>query len=200
MQKIFYGALLVCAILLGSCDNQKRLAQDMNGEWTSGVERLDGVNAPVAQIIDNLAFVSDSTGKSGMVVATGMIDVTVAPPFNGQLVGTVSESIAAQSTVQGTWAVIDEDEVTLNFDFSTMEVNIDPAADGLQASLIGTQYYAAVDSVGSAQALPLKAQLVNALREHYSAMRLLDDVQVKKNVLKFEIAKRDYVFHRESIN
>lgn len=198
MRTIIYAALALCAVAFSSCDNQRRLADEMSGEWTCGVETLPGVEAADAQIIDNFAFVTDSTGKGGMIVATGMIEVTVAPPFDGQVVESVSKGIAAQSTVQGRWNVLDDDEVALLFDFSTMEVAVDTSAVSIDANLLGTQTQASTDSISGAATAALTQQLAKALREHYSSLRMLDDVKVKKDVLKFEVADKEYVMHRET--
>ena len=196
MKTIVYGIVALCGLAFWSCDGKNQLADKVTGEWSTPDGVLHGVNAIETRVIETYSFVRDSSRAGGTLIVSGMTETTVAPVFDNNVVQTVSEGIAANSYIEGTWTVVDDDEISINFDYSTLAVNVDTATVALRQNLLTGNEGPEMSQVSGNVAKTVGAELKSALQSRYQSMRLIDDVKVKGDVLKFEAGPRDFVLQR----
>lgn len=192
----------VSALALTSCGSEeKRLASDMTGIWTASPETFAGNQAVTATITDTYCFSPDSAMVSDKF-PIGPMEVSAEIQMNTQVLASgdgqepLSLSASALATVLGTWMVTDDDEVQLSFDPTTITVSVDPDQIVTTGALIGGSETTSIDSMKPQVAANLEQNLRASLATRYTGVRMLDDVKVKGNTLKYEVGHRDFVMTR----
>lgn len=195
MKKFYYLFIGLMAVALGSCDENARLARDIQGTWAGTPEHLNDAEAAASTIIETYTFTPDEVNpkaKNGNVTITGNVSATIPMAVNP-----VSISAAASTSIQGTWTVIDDDEIALVLDFKSLQVKVDPDAVAISNDIFTDQSIPQVDSLRSEVVANIAAQLRRDVEMRYMAVRQLDDVKIKGPILKFEIADTEYVLTRQ---
>lgn len=189
---------LATSLCIQSCSESARLAGKVEGSWSGAPERLADNQSGSATVVESFTFMPNEAIKHGgnisissMVSVTGAIDASqgVEQPF--------SLSAAASATVSGTWQAIDDDEIAFNIDISTLNVDVDPEAVALSMNMLSSNTSAATDSLKPQVAQHVKNLVTIALQNKYMAFKHIDDVKLKGNTLKYEIADHDYVMSRQ---
>lgn len=199
--KGFITSLCVFAALgLVSCDENARLAKELPGSWAGTPENISDNTAVTATILETLDITADDSAVAkgshgGIITIAGMLSATTQ--FVGDQVEPVSLTASAKSQVSGTWTVIDDDEVAVILDISTLTVNVDPDAVTINNSILAGTQVPQIDSMKPAVASTIAESMKRALTTRYTTLRRLDDVKVKGPLMKFEIGKTDYVFTRQ---
>ncbi len=195
MKKFYYLFIGLMAVAFGSCDENARLARDIQGTWAGTPEHLNDAEAAASTIIETYTFTPDEVNpkaKNGNVTITGNVSATIPMAVNP-----VSISAAASTSIQGTWTVIDDDEIALVLDFKSLQVKVDPDAVAISNDIFTDQSIPQVDSLRSEVVANIAAQLRRDVEMRYMAVRQLDDVKIKGPILKFEIADTEYVLTRQ---
>lgn len=184
---------------MSSCDEKAALAKDVAGSWQSGETEIFNDNTGVVTGADNLTFALSEDGASGGTV-TLTTNMSVERPSDptGALGRPFSVSVAATSTIQGSWAAVDDDEIDVHLDASTLAVNVDPDAVALTMDPLAGTTVANLDSIRPQMADFVKAQLVTKMRTYYSRFARLDDVKVRDKgaSLRIEAGDKEIVLRR----
>lgn len=197
MKSYIYALVALAGLSMFSCDSRSQLGKDVAGDWQGTMERMENVQEAETQFMENISFMPDEGNLTGTFILTGMGDVTNVPTFNNEVIETVSRAIAFTSSVQGTYKVIDDDELSLMFDFKSLNVSVDTSDVASDANILMGVTTPSLDRVKPQLYNTIKSQLTAALKDRYSGMNLLDDVKVKDRVMKLEVGKKDLVFHRQ---
>lgn len=198
MKKLVSGMILACVLGLTSCDESARLAKSIAGTWSGAPEQLVNEVGMQATMVETVAFECDSTSRGGGVVISSMVSVTQSIPSDSALVEPFSMTASVKSYIMGKWQAIDDDEVMVQLDPTSMVVDVDPDAVILTANVLTGATASGTETLKSHAIELVKSKLTVALQSHYFAMRHLDDVKVKDgSTLKFEVGKTDYVFMRQ---
>lgn len=175
-----------CAALVGmtACDNRPNPA----GEWSGQI--TDNTTGAQKSMDVTFDFASD-----GAINATYVLTTVVDLPGNDNIVTPYQAKYTASVSESGTWQYVDgeDDEIILKFDHNTLEVNIAPDKVEYNFNQLTGQEQTDVEALTPA----LIAKYTQAVRDDFlqrNNTMLLDDVDVKANMLKFEIGKVDYVF------
>lgn len=204
-QGLLLGLLLLggTAVSITSCESEeKRLASEMAGVWTGTPDTFTDSQAVTATITDTYCFSPDSALLSGKKYPIGPVEVTSQIQMNTQVLASgdaqepLSLSASAIASVRGTWTVTDDDEVSLAFDPQTLTVAVDPDQVASAGGMIGTQPSVTIDSMKPQVAANLERDLHTALQTRFSGTRIMEDVKVKGNMLKYEAGDRDFVLTR----
>lgn len=184
----------VVAGTIASCDGKERLAEDVAGTWAT--EQLSLFNDAQGQASGGDVFVFErngDNGRGGMVSIASTISLSRASnaltppdqPFN--------ISVAATASIDGKWTAVDDDEIHIDFDASSLGVTVDPDAIALVANPLAGTTQSQIDSLKPQMAQFYQTELLNAMRVHYSKYARLDDVKLKDNgrILKIEVADSD---------
>lgn len=198
MKQTVLGFAAVCAMLFSSCNEEAKLARDIEGTWSGAPEVFVNDASSRSTIIETFTFERDTT-KSGTVMIGALVSSTGAVQGTDAIVQPFSVSAAAKSTISGRWQVIDDDELVLTLDPSTMKVEVDPSAVVLTTNLLTGAEAPSTESLRPQMAEAIRSNLSHVLAMRYLSYRKLDDVKVKDKgtMLKFEVGKQDYILSRQ---
>lgn len=202
MKSFITSACLFAALALVSCNDNARLASEVQGAWTGTPENFTDNSVVTATILETFDFVSDGTviakgSHGGSVVIVGMITASTQVVADAGLVEPLSLTATAKSTISGTWTVIDDDEIALSLNLQSLAVDVDPSTLVVEGNVLNGNDTPKIDSIRPSVAATIGASMKRALENRYASFRHLDDVKVKGPLLKFEIGKMDCVFTRQ---
>ncbi|WP_289861801.1 hypothetical protein [Duncaniella dubosii] len=202
MKSFITSACLFAALALVSCNDNARLASEVQGAWTGTPENFTDNSVVTATILETFDFVSDGTviakgSHGGSVVIAGMITASTQVVADAGLVEPLSLTATAKSTISGTWTVIDDDEIALSLNLQSLAVDVDPSTLVVEGNVLTGNDTPKIDSIRPSVAATIGASMKRALENRYASFRHLDDVKVKGPLLKFEIGKMDCVFTRQ---
>ncbi len=195
MRKLFLAvAVVIVSLGLCSCNYEAKLAKSVDGAWTASSSALNIDNVAESFITEVFTFVAEPNSLSGSIIITGIEDLTIAPQ-NDSIVSDVSQTIAAKSSISGRWNVVDDDEIVLSLDMTTLKVDIDPSDVNLKENALSGVENAVAGRLSAVRARAIASGLRSRLIERYSMMTKLDDVKVKDSMLRFEVGRTDKVLH-----
>ena len=202
MKSFITSACLFAALALVSCNDNARLASEVQGAWTGTPENFTDNSVVTATILETFDFVSDGTviakgSHGGSVVIVGMITASTQVVADAGLVEPLSLTATAKSTISGTWTVIDDDEIALSLNLQSLAVDVDPSTLVVEGNVLTGNDTPKIDSIRPSVAATIGASMKRALENRFASFRHLDDVKVKGPLLKFEIGKMDCVFTRQ---
>lgn len=198
IRPILAGAAVVLGLTMVSCDTATSLAKDVNGTWAGGVDRILG-DALNSDVFSTYTFTYDAaSAKAGGDI---VINATLAGNYNdnvvvGETPSNVSVTVAGTSSISGTWTAIDDDEIVITLNPSTLKVSLDPAAQTLTSSAVLTAE--AIDTLKPSLLSMIKDRMAYDLRIKYSSPIHMDDVKVKGGkTLEYEVNDIDYTLTSE---
>lgn len=201
LKRLTYIAAFIAALILASsCANETaRLARDLQGSWSGAPERMTGGPAAETTLIETIDFMGSDSVSGGNIIVNAMISMTGAVSGSDAIVEPVSLTAAASATISGVWRAIDDDEVSVTLDPRTLDVNVDPKTVLLSTNVLTGAEAPALDSITPGVTAMIKSRIASSLQMKYLAMKYLDDVKIKDNILRFEVGGVDYTFQRQGI-
>lgn len=201
MKKIFYYlAVAICISLLGSCDSAGKLAKEVQGSWAGAPQKMSDQAGMQATLIDTYTFSLDSndTAVGGNVQITSLVSSMTQLVGQAGLFEPLSLSASSTVSIAGQWRAVDDDEIELKLDVPAMKVTVDPSAVVVSTNTLTGNDTPELASFKAQAAANIEAQIRALMTLKYSALRMLDDVKVKKgNILKFEIGKDKFILTRQ---
>ncbi|MDE6093381.1 MAG: hypothetical protein K2F61_01210 [Muribaculaceae bacterium] len=203
MKKMSYTSTCIAAATLltalAACDSEAKLAREVTGTWASTPEKLIDSDALSAATIHMIQFTpSLSDNKSGDLQMTELISVTNAVQTDTiSILEPYSVSAAGLATLNGSWAVIDDDEISLHLDESTLDVSIDPDATLLSINELTNATTTSVDSLKPIVTANLKRQITQLVKNRIFDINKIDDIKITGNLMSCEINRRDITFRRQ---
>lgn len=191
-----FASIALVSLTLVSCDETARLAKEIQGSWCGTPERLSDKMSGTANIVETFNFVRDDGKNGGPLIISAMVDATGPLQQTDQIVQPYALSAAAEVSAQGVWTAIDDDEVSVAIDPQSIEIDIDPADIVFDTNLLTNQDAPALDSIRPLAAASLKARLKREITTRFLELKHLDDVKVKKNLLRYEVGKKDITMSR----
>lgn len=198
-------AMAAVALGLTACDSHPKIA----GSWTASAPTSIAAEIPAASTADALLsidFVNNSS-SDGTFLLSSLVNAT--QPVRADSLPTLDSpyevSVSATASVKGSWTYDskEHDDLLMQFDLSSLQVDIDPNGVTFSQNLLTGAQQPAVDSLTSATAEIWKRQIGNAFRAALSRYSKLEDVEVTNNgtALKFEVkditgSDRDVVLHK----
>ena len=193
---INYAIAAAAACIFLSCDEEARLASELDGSWSGVPVTISNDISGLVTGVDTYLF-SKTDSKQGTVDIATMISVSNALPEDSALVQPYSHTISAKAVATGTWMVTDDDEVNIAVDPASIVVTVDPDAIDFDTSLLTGNEAPVVDSMNAKQVSIVCAQIRKEMVNYYSSMSKLDDVRIKSDKLVYEIGKTKYVMSRQ---
>lgn len=193
MKKIAFALLAgVFMMTQTSCDSASKLAEDIDGSWSSAPEMLANTPDGLITGVDNFVF-SKTASTSGTIMIATMISVNRELPVNHDSTEPVSLTASAKATVQGTWMAADDDEIKLIIDPTSIQVEIDPEGIVAVPNLITEVVAPTTDSIPPALASALKKEILKVMTAKYIGLSQMDDVEIKDGRMKYEIDNTHYI-------
>ncbi len=196
MKRIFYMALpLLMLGALSSCDEKSRLASEIEGTWTGAPEQMTVTDAASSSATRVITFTKGDKNMPSTMSVDAMFSVEIALPATDGIVTPIAVTASGTAVIAGTWQPVDDDEIAVFLDRSTLEVSVDPDAVTLTASpLFASQ--SQVDSLKPAMTQAVKQHITSAMEHSVLDFNRIDDIKIKNNILSCEIGKKDLTFHR----
>lgn len=196
----FITFVVLASVALFSCESSSHLASEIEGEWNGVPERVTETDLSFVSLTPSYEFIRNSGAESdkdaGTVILTAQIDAKIpAEGFQADSFGEapVSFSVAAISTVKGTWKAIDNDELTVRFMPSSILTSIDSKAVCEYTGVISTTDKAETVELPHKTLDTIERQINATITAYVSAISKLDDIRVKDRVMKLEIGNKDYI-------
>lgn len=201
IQKLTLSLVAAAATIgLFSCDNgATRLSKEIEGSWSGTPEKLVQSGSSEATVIETYDFLGNDSINGGNIIINSIISVTGSISGSEAIVQPFSLTASGSATISGTWRAIDDDEISIALDSRTLQVKVDPDAVVLSSNIISGSEAPSVDSIAPGIANQIRTQLSKALEIRYLTIKHLDDVKIKDNILKYEIADIDYLMQRQGI-
>lgn len=199
MKHLVIAAAALCALGLSSCNEASKLAKNIEGTWSGAPERLIDDPTGTATVIESTTFAVDSTGKGGDMIIVGLVSATGQMQGSTAIIQPISISAAAKAEVLGKWQAIDDDEIQVAIDTRTLTVSIDPEGVVLTTNMLDGDAQANVASIKPQLAEAVKQQVTNALQMRYASIKKIDDIDIKGNVMEYEINHREYTASRQGV-
>ncbi len=196
-------AVVSLAAIFTSCESKTKLAKSIEGSWTATPERLaddDAVSATSVRIFDFLPDTSTPV-TNGQLVMSSMVTITTAADNSAADADDIMQhytvTASGVATVTGTWTVIDDDEVRIDVDPSTLIVKVDPQGVEVNVNAITSQTVSVPDSIKPAFAESVKTQIRRLVEKQFFDVSKIDDIEIKDEFMTMEINKRDYSLRRQ---
>lgn len=199
MKHLVIAAAALCALGLSSCNEASKLAKNIEGTWSGAPERLIDDPTGTATVIESTTFAVDSTGKGGDMIIVGLVSATGQMQGSTAIIQPISISAAAKAEVLGKWQAIDDDEIQVAIDTRTLTVSIDPEGVVLTTNMLDGDAQANVASIKPQLAEAVKQQVTNAMQMRYASIKKIDDIDIKGNVMEYEINHREYTASRQGV-
>lgn len=211
MKKIFYiAAVGLLTAGLASCNENAKLASQVEGVWSGNVTELvkkDGKKnketnvsgaATVNSITPSFTFAKDVNVKDGgKVTYTGVYSISQA--VSSQVVDVPFEATAnVKATAEGTWTAIDDDEIMLTIDQTSVKTEIDPSSISFGYAVLTDKPVSELDSL-KANLLPnLEISFGAEVQKRVAMMKKLDDIKFPQTgTMTLEIGKTDYTLTKQ---
>lgn len=190
------------AISLVSCNENERLAKELYGTWAGTPENITDNTAITATLIETY-FMADAPealpkgSYGGEITISGMVSCSTQIIADSTSAEPMTLTASGTSTINGTWTVIDDDEIAVTLKPETLQVNMDPEAVTVANNVVTNNDNPNVETLKPGITTTLREGIKQALAMRYASIRQIDDIKVKGPLLKFEIGNNDYVFTRQ---
>lgn len=189
-----------------SCDHRPKIA----GSWTASAPTSAAAEIPAAATANALLsidFANGSSTKEGSFTLSTLFELTQAVGNDSlaRVVDPYEVSVSGTAMVKGSWAFdsSDDDDVLMQFDLSTVQIDIDPAGVAFSENMLTGAQQPAVDSLTARTAKIWQNKIGTAFKSSLNRFAKLDDVEVTSNgtAMKFEVKDiagrdRDIVLHK----
>jgi hypothetical protein len=197
MKKITYALMALATLGMSSCNEAAKLAENIEGTWSGAPERIIDDLSGSATVIESTTFAVDSTGKGGDMIIVSLISTTGQVQGSASIMQPLSVSAAAKAEILGKWQAVDDDEIHVSIDPRTLSVSVDPEGVVLTTNLLDNAAQATVASIKPQVAESVKSQITNALQMRYASIKKIDDIDIKGNVMEYEINHKEYTASRQ---
>ena len=197
LQLIPAVALLVMAC---SCDSKSKLANDINGTWASSPDRLADNNGSSASIIRIIEFDKVPDQSGGSLIMSGLISVNSAVPQGQGIDMPISYTASGVATITGQWSVIDDDEIALVLDGSTLKVDVDPQGIVLDYNVLSGTSAPDTTAIKPALAEMVRKVITNGVETRFFNAKKIDDIKINNNMMSCEIDDQDITKRRQNVD
>ena len=185
------AAIVLGATVLTGCSDSPKFI----GSWTSLAPDDITDELPAAATATSLMSLqfneSAENERGGSVVMSSILEITQPVQGSASAVDQAYEvSVAATTSVAGTWTYKDndKDDLLLTFDMSSLDVKVDRNGVSFTQNMLTEQQQPQIDSLTEVTANLWKRQIATAMRKNLKNFTVLDDVKVNRdNILSFEI-------------
>lgn len=202
-----YAALSVLlSVIFSACDSKP----DVEGTWVGTMQQLsptgqEGVTGPLvnSSVVTRIQFLPmPSDSIDGKIVL--MSDISAQDEiaeYNGVSLDVPYEvSVAASSSIEGTYKFADDDDIAIFLDNSTLQVTIDPKAVKFTSNALTGQQNPEIENLREGQYWRFNSDIMANMRLVYSKYQNLSDVKIKDNILSCEVSDRDMTFRKVGQN
>ncbi|MCM1449618.1 MAG: hypothetical protein NC082_04705 [Clostridiales bacterium] len=196
--------LIATAVILSltSCNEKAQLASQINGTWSGQAERVTTPETTGHQTTTTVTrmytFNIDPGSKTGGTIdAVAYFSVESGTELQAAGTQPIAVTIEGNATICGRWEAIDDDELAVTFDSSTLAVNVNPDAIELEYNIDTQQSFSVADSIKPQLAQQVTRSMKNVMNHNVFNFAKIEDVKVKDMLMSCEIGHKDYTLHRD---
>ncbi|MGN0210701.1 MAG: hypothetical protein ACI391_06250 [Muribaculaceae bacterium] len=181
--------LLILLLFCSSCSEQPKFV----GSWLASAPTKYNTPMPENSIVNFVTSMDIMAGEdniSGPLRLSSLVDITQRIEGDTAVINMPYDvSVAASTTVSGTWTLVDEDEIAIAVDMKSLQVNINANSVTFSQNLLTKVDVATVDSLTEVAIDCWKKEVRRAWTYELSHLQTLDDVEVSenRNMLTFEV-------------
>lgn len=192
--------VIALAITAVACDSKAQLANDISGSWASSPETLTNTTSGSITSINIIEFIKTPGQNGGELTMSGLLNTNAQLPQSQGIVQPISYSASGVATIQGSWDVHDDDEVTVFLDGNTFTIQIDPDAVVLDYNLLSGESAPDTTTLKPAIINHIKNEMTNAIQTRFFNTKKIDDIKIKHNMMSCEINKHDVTMRRQNVD
>lgn len=180
MKKLFpIFALLTLLFTLSSCNEKSKLADRLTGLWTSTPQRIATNDSRATTTVTTmLTFVNDENSKTGGTVTGGaQFNILTGTDLQGTLQQPISVTANGKASISGEWEAIDDDEIMVTWDYSTLKVEIDPTAVEMDYNVVTGDATPVDMTLKDSLVQSINATMTNALSTQTFRSGEFDDIK-----------------------
>ena len=201
MKKIISALCIAVGVIsLTSCNEKAKLAGNIVGTWNSNPERIATADTRATTTIEpTLIFLKDSTSKTGGDI-NGYVKFSVLSGTKPQAAAVQPISVTAdgKASITGRWEAIDDDEILVKWDYSSLKVSVDSDAIYSNYDYLTQQDSETIENIPMSLDQIINAQLSAALQTEVFNYGKIDDIKFinESTSMKCEINDKDCIFSK----
>lgn len=189
--------ILASVAAISSCSRTKAI----EGTWEAAPTRISVQGAADAYATVTLDFAPAQNARTGGDVnISAVVELTQAVTTPAITIDEPWEvSVSANALINGTYVYDDgdDDDILLNLDPSTLQVNVDPDGVTYSRNILDGIPASQLDSLNAATADRWRLLITSAIRDEFNKYRKIDDIKIHHNdMMSAEINDQDYTFRR----
>lgn len=197
---LIYCLAAASAAALTSCSNHDNVVGTWSGMPTSIDNIPQSTDATMQLSVSFAANEQNGSGLNGRVSLSALIDANRPISANGAYspANQSEVSIAATATISGLWTYEDhdDDDILINLDPQTLQVNVDPNGVTFSTDILTSMQQPALDSLTAATVYEWERTLKQAVRNEFYKFQKVSDVKIRNGIMSCEINDRDYTFRK----
>lgn len=183
--KRILSILALPAIVMGlsSCNEKKSLADKLAGTWISAPERIatDDTRATTT-VTATLTFTTDvNTNPGGNVSAAADFSILTGTEAQAAAIQPISVSASGKAYVTGRWEAVDNDEIMVTWDYSTLKVDVAPEAVEMEYDVMTSETEPVDVFLKSRVAKSISSTMTTALSTGLFRSGKIDDIEFSNN-------------------
>lgn len=189
MLKPKYSFIVILAAVSCSCSNSERFIGSWMASAPSPYVNPIPPNSTV-NLVAGVEFIEGETPTSGPLLLTSLIDISQQLPADSLIITEPYDvSVAASTSLRGMWTLMDDDEIAIAVDFSTLQVNVDQNGVTFSQNILTRADAATVDSLAQVAVDYWQQEIARAWKSEMSYINTFEDVEVSSdgNMLTLEV-------------
>ncbi len=200
---IFTYAVICAGMFMGFASTSCSEDTKIDGSWIGTQERLFLNEKSLAdcEAESRFTFTPDADDAShGNVSIVTDLTIQDAVPSNDSIVSSYEITVTGSSKISGTYVFTNDDEITVNLDSKTLQINIDPDGVVFASNVFTGQQEPQVEPLSRTElAGRYERQLRMAVAGLYDRYHRIDEIKISHNIMACEIADHDYSFRRADV-
>lgn len=190
--------VLLISALVGlmavSCDTKTRLAEKLEGSWSSTPEQLQNTPGTQSTVVRVFDFERTPGKAEGTVTMKAMITVDNAVGSTETVTTPVSVTASGIATISGSYVAKDDDDLLVTLDYSTLDVSVDPQGVVLDYNVLTQESAPDLETLRPGAVRLATQQITRAAQTIFSNVTEIEDIKINNHLMSCEIGHRDLTF------
>lgn len=191
----FCAALV--ALLAASCSSKDKLAEELNGTWSSAPEQIANSGATRTTMVRVIEFNNNGGSPEGAVTMTALITVDNVMAVGDSISVPLTITASGAATITGVFQAKDDDELLINLDYSSLQVSVDPQAVQLNYNLLTQESSSRLEALRPGALRLATQQIQQSATSVFSNLTEIEDIKIDNNLMSCEIGHKDLTFRRQ---
>lgn len=183
--------MLLAAAAITSCGSKEKLADEVQGTWTSVPQKIEVTSQYEADVVKVYELLPD-----GQAIMSAMISTEKALPDTDEMIEPVSLNAAATATMSGTYAAVSDSEIRITLDPKSLRVTVDPKAINFMYDGLTTQEAPELTTLSATYAKQLTDELTPVISADFFGSATFTDIKLNDNTMTCQIDGSTVTLHK----